>query len=212
MIADNLTKIKAELPENVSLVAVSKFHPKESILQIYNAGQRIFAESRPQELVEKHQQLPNDIEWHFIGHLQTNKIKLIIPFISLIHSVDSQKLAQTISHEAAKIGRTVDILLQVHIAQEQTKQGFSISEVENIMKNSTFAAYNGIRIVGLMGMATYTDNTEQIRKEFEKLREIYEKYNFSVLSMGMSEDYPVAIECGSNMIRIGSSIFGHREY
>lgn len=209
-VTENLLKIKDSLPENVTLVAVSKFHPSKDIEQAYQAGQRIFGESRPQEMLQKYQSLPKDIEWHFIGHLQTNKIKMIVPFVSLIHSVDSLRLAQAISEAAIKEGRVVDVLLEVHVAKEQTKQGFTPEQVDEVVAQSLSSEYNGINIVGVMGMATFTDDMNQVESEFKKLAAIYHKHNFRVLSMGMSDDYPLAISCGSNMVRVGSSIFGNR--
>lgn len=210
MIERKIEEIKKSLPMGVELVAVSKFQPKESIERAYAVGQRIFGESRPQELAEKYQALPKDIEWHFIGHLQTNKVKTIIPFVSLIHSIDSVRLAEAVSAEALRVGRVVDVLLQVHIACEETKQGFSVDEIVQIIEQKQFNSLCGMRIAGLMGMATYTDNSEQIEREFRKLSELQAKYGFRLLSMGMSEDYLIAIACGSNMVRIGSSIFGSR--
>lgn len=217
-IADNLTRIRESLPEQVTLVAVSKFHPVEVLKEAYQAGQRIFGESRPQELTAKYQELPKDIEWHMIGHLQTNKVKYIAPFVALIHSVDSLKLAQTIDKEAAKVGRTIDVLLQLHIAQEETKFGWDAAELEHFLQNGELTALEHIRIRGLMGMASLTDDMEQVRNEFRTLHNDFvtfqEKYlpAMDVLSMGMSGDYPLAIEEGATMVRIGSSIFGAREY
>ncbi|WP_071133802.1 YggS family pyridoxal phosphate-dependent enzyme [Millionella massiliensis] len=217
-IADNLTRIRESLPEQVTLVAVSKFHPVEVLREAYQAGQRIFGESRPQELTAKYQELPKDIEWHMIGHLQTNKVKYIAPFVALIHSVDSLKLAQTIDKEAAKVGRTIDVLLQLHIAQEETKFGWDAAELEHFLQNGELTALEHIRIRGLMGMASLTDDMEQVRNEFRTLHNDFvtfrEKYlpAMDVLSMGMSGDYSLAIEEGATMVRIGSSIFGAREY
>lgn len=207
MIEEQINSIKKSLPDGVVLVAVSKFQPISAIQRAYSVGQRIFGESRPQELAEKHKQLPLDIQWHFIGHLQTNKIRMIVPFVTLIHSIDSFKLAQAVSDEAVKIGRVVDVLLQIHIAAEQTKQGFNELELDDLEQ---FRLLKGIRIVGLMGMASNTDDKGVIELEFRTLKQIYEKYNFSVLSMGMSSDYQIAVQNGSNMIRVGSLIFGDR--
>lgn len=207
MIEEQINSIKKSLPDGVVLVAVSKFQPISAIQRAYSVGQRIFGESRPQELAEKHKQLPLDIQWHFIGHLQTNKIRMIVPFVTLIHSIDSFKLAQAVSDEAVKIGRVVDVLLQIHIAAEQTKQGFNELELDDLEQ---FRLLKGIRIVGLMGMASNTDDRGVIELEFRTLKQIYEKYNFSVLSMGMSSDYQIAVQNGSNMIRVGSLIFGDR--
>ena len=217
-IADNLTRIRESLPEQVTLVAVSKFHPVEVLREAYQAGQRIFGESRPQELTAKYQELPKDIEWHMIGHLQTNKVKYIAPFVALIHSVDSMKLAQTIDKEAAKVGRTIDVLLQLHIAQEETKFGWDAAELEHFLQNGELTALEHIRIRGLMGMASLTDDMEQVRNEFRTLHNDFVTFRgkylpaMDVLSMGMSGDYPLAIEEGATMVRIGSSIFGAREY
>lgn len=216
-VADNLADIRATLPERVTLVAVSKFHPVEVLREAYDAGQRVFGESRPQELTEKYNVLPKDIEWHMIGHLQTNKVKYIVPFVSLIHSVDSIKLAEVIDREAAKCGRTVDVLLQLHIAQEETKFGWDADELEHFLQNESLTALKNVRIRGVMGMASLTDNQRQVGREFEGLHDVFltlkGKYlpEMDVLSMGMSGDYPLAIEHGATMVRVGSSIFGTRE-
>lgn len=207
-ISDNFTKIRTSIPDAVTLCAVSKFQPKSSIEELYSIGHRVFGESRPQELDDKARGLPVDIEWHFIGHLQSNKVALILPFVSLIESVDSQKLIDTISKEAHKIGKTVKILLQMHIAKEQSKQGFSGEEITAILDS---APPQNIEIVGLMAMATYTNDMEQVKEEFLMLKNIFDKYpQLNTLSTGMSGDYGVAIECGSTNVRIGSSIFGDR--
>lgn len=217
-IADNLAEVRGRLPEGVTLVAVSKFHPAEALQEAYDAGQRVFGESRPQELVAKHGVLPKDIEWHMIGHLQTNKVKYIAPFISLIHSVDSMKLAEVIDKEASKVRRTIDILLQLHIAQEETKFGWDAAELEHFLQNGSFASLKNVRIRGLMGMASQTDDEGQVKREFAGLHNVFitlkGKYlpQMDVLSMGMSGDYPLAIEEGATMVRVGSSIFGSREY
>lgn len=220
-IADSLNKILATIPDNVKLIAVSKTYPPEAVMEAYNAGQRIFGESRPQELVQKYEQLPKDIEWHFIGHLQTNKVKYIVPFVHLIHSVDSIRLFKEINKEAGKTQSTVNCLLQVHIAEEESKFGFSAEELENFLNSDDFKSAGNIRICGLMGMATYTDDTEQVHKEFRGLKDLFNKLkityftnnpDFKELSMGMSGDYPIAIEEGATMVRVGSSIFGAREY
>ena len=217
-IADNLTRIRESLPEQVTLVAVSKFHPVEVLREAYQAGQRIFGESRPQELTAKYQELPKDIEWHMIGHLQTNKVKYIAPFVALIHSVDSMKLAQTIDKEAAKVGRTIDVLLQLHIAQEETKFGWDAAELEHFLQNGELTALEHIPTRGPMGKASLADGTAPVRNELRSLHNHFvtfrEKYlpAMDVLSMGMSGDYPLAIEEGATMVRIGSSIFGAREY
>lgn len=217
-VADNLAHIRATLPAGVTLVAVSKFHPAEVLMEAYQAGQRIFGESRPQELTAKYNELPKDIEWHMIGHLQTNKVKYIVSFVSLIHSVDSMRLAEAINKEAEKCRRTVDVLLQVHIAQEETKFGWDAGELEHFLQNGELTALKNIRIRGVMGMASLTDDTVQVRREFAGLHHVFvtfkKKYlpEMDVLSMGMSGDYPLAIEEGATMVRVGSSIFGARQY
>ena len=220
-ITNNLLNIKSQLPNHVTLVAVSKTKPVADLKEAYHAGQRIFGENYVQELVEKHEALPKDIQWHFIGHLQSRKVKLIAPFVSLIHGVDSLKLLEEINKQAAKNNRVIDCLLQVYIADEETKFGFDEQEINEIIASEEFKELNNIKIVGLMGMATFTDNNEQIKKEFQNLKSILDKINkesfskdainrVSILSMGMSGDYQLAIECGSTMVRIGSSIFGGR--
>ncbi|MGL4780671.1 MAG: YggS family pyridoxal phosphate-dependent enzyme [Bacteroidales bacterium] len=220
-IQDKIHSLKTELPEQVSLVAVSKFHPEESVMEAYQAGQRIFGESKVQELVPKAEHLPKDIEWHFIGHLQTNKIKYIIPFVSLIHSVDSFKLLNEINKEAQKKNRVVDCLLQFHIAEEETKFGLSPDEAKEFLSAGRLAELKNVRIVGVMGMATFSDDQHQVRKEFKSLKMIFDtlkktyfedKEYFKQISMGMSDDYTIAIEEGSTLVRIGSSIFGVRNY
>lgn len=216
-IAENLARIRAALPETVTLVAVSKFHPAEALREAYAAGQRIFGESRPQEMVAKYETLPRDIEWHMIGHLQTNKVKYIVPFVSLIHSVDSWRLAETIDREAAKAGRVVDVLLELHIAREETKFGWDVPELEHFLQDGSLTGLRNIRIRGLMGMASLTEDEEQVRREFAELHAIFEDFRkkylpqIDTLSMGMSGDYPAAIEEGATMIRVGSSIFGARQ-
>lgn len=218
MVAENLFRVKETLPAEVTLVAVSKFHPVEAIAEAYAAGQRIFGESRPQELTTKYNELPKDIEWHMIGHLQTNKVKYIAPFVSLIHSVDSLKLAEVIDEQAAKHGRVIDVLLQLHIAQEETKFGWDAAELEQILQDQTLQRLTHIRVRGLMGMASLTDHTAQVVREFAALHNVFiifkAKYlpQMDVLSMGMSGDYPAAIEQGATMVRIGSTIFGDRQY
>lgn len=218
-ISQNLNNIKSSLPEHVTLVAVSKTKPVSDILEAYNAGQRVFGENYVQELVEKQDQLPKDIQWHFIGHLQSRKAKLIVPFVSLIHGVDSLKLLQEINKQAQKKSRVIDCLLQVHIADEETKFGLDEGELEDIFQMLKQVQYNNIRVVGLMGMATFTENQNQIKKEFQFLKSLFDKYSklntdnwqLNTLSMGMSGDYELAIECGSTMVRIGSGIFGTRK-
>lgn len=220
-IAENLNKIKATLPENVKLVAVSKTKPNADIMEAYQSGQRIFGENKVQDLTLKFETLPKDIQWHFIGHLQTNKIKFIAPFISLIHAVDSFKLLKTIDKEAAKNNRVIDCLFQFHIADEESKFGLSFNKAMAILKSADFEELKNVRIVGVMGMATYTDNVEQIGNEFKTLKNIFEQLKndyfnedqyFLEISMGMSDDYKIAVEQGSTMVRIGSTIFGAREY
>ena len=220
-ITQNLTNIKSQLPAHVTLVAVSKTKPISDLLEAYEAGQRVFGENYVQELVDKHEQMPKDIEWHFIGHLQSRKAKLIVPFISLIHGVDSLKLLEEINKQALKNNRVVDCLLQVHIAEEESKFGLDEQELDEILKQvqNDSENYKNIRIVGLMGMATFTENEKQLEKEFNLLKSIFDnnsKFNaanwqLNTLSMGMSGDYKLAISCGSTMVRIGSSIFGNRK-
>lgn len=218
-LADRIHLLKEEIPQDVVLVAVSKTKPVSLIQEAYDAGQRIFGENKVQELVDKWEVLPKDIEWHLIGHLQSNKVKYIAPFVSLIHSVDSFKLLQEINKQGEKNNRVIPCLLQFHIAQEETKFGLSFEEAEEILQSREFVEMHHISIVGLMGMASFTEDEEQVRDEFRNLNNYfmilksnYFKYNpdFKVLSMGMSGDYTLAIEEGSNMIRVGSSLFGSR--
>jgi hypothetical protein len=217
-IAQNLLKIKSPLPSTVTLVAVSKTKPISDLMEAYDAGQRIFGENKIQEMVEKWEAMPKDIEWHMIGHVQTNKVKFMAPFVSLIHGVDSLKLLEEINKQAKKNNRIIDCLLQIYIAEEETKFGLDEKELNEILVSEAFKEMKNIRIVGLMGMATFTDNQEQIKKEFTHLKSIFDKTNqlltsnsqLLTLSMGMSGDYQLAIECGSTMVRIGSSIFGGR--
>lgn len=214
-IAQNLTEIKSQLPAHVTLVAVSKTKPVADLMEAYHAGQRIFGENYVQELVEKHEALPKDIQWHFIGHLQSRKVKQLAPFVSLIHGVDSFKLLQEINKQAVNNNRIIDCLLQIHIADEETKFGLDEEELNDILMSDDFKNLENIRIVGLMGMATFTENQNQIEKEFNHLKTIFDKLRtqnseLKTLSMGMSGDFPLAISCGSTMVRIGSSIFGSR--
>ncbi|MFV0521398.1 MAG: YggS family pyridoxal phosphate-dependent enzyme [Mangrovibacterium sp.] len=218
-IAENITSIKAQIPQNVCLVAVSKYKPKEDILAAYDAGQRMFGENKVQEIVAKHECLPQDIEWHFIGHLQTNKVKYIAPFISLIHGVDSWKLLKQIDKEAQKNNRIINCLLQFHIAEEETKFGLNLVEVKEMLDSDEFKKLTHIQLCGIMGMASHTDNRKQIEEEFSNLKNIFislrnEYFNddvsFKEISMGMSGDYHLAIEQGSTMVRVGSAIFGVR--
>ena len=220
IIKQNLLNIQSQLPENITLVAVSKTKPVADLMEAYNAGQRVFGENYVQELVEKHEALPKDIQWHFIGHLQSRKVKLIAPFVNLIHGVDSLKLLHEINRQALKNNRIINCLLQIHIAEEETKFGLDEQELAGIISFITQnnEIYKNIRIVGLMGMATFTENQNQIKKEFEHLKSIFDKLQnlktnncqMNTLSMGMSGDYQLAISCGSTMVRIGSSIFGGR--
>ena len=217
-IACQLSFVRSTLPEDVTLVAVSKTHPVEAIREAYDAGHRVFGESRPQELREKYEALPQDIEWHMIGHLQTNKIKYIAPFVSLIHSVDSARLAEAIQREAAKCGRTIEILLEIHVADEETKSGWEIGELMRYVGTAPFARMPDVCVRGVMGIATNTDDGAVIRRDFTELKRCFDLLQpnfgarFNVLSMGMSHDYPIAVECGSNMVRVGSLIFGERDY
>lgn len=207
----NLNTILQSIPKEVTLVAVSKTKQNSAIIEAYQIGQRIFGENKVQELVQKFEELPKDINWHMIGHLQTNKVKYIAPFVSLIHGVDSVKLLKEINKRAKQNNRVIDCLLQVHIATESTKFGFDISEVNEAIDSAN--EYQNIRIVGLMGMATFTDNKQQVIQEFSSLKTVFDTVkneHITTLSMGMSGDYQLAIEQGSNMVRVGSAIFGHR--
>lgn len=213
-IAENLKQLKKEIPEKVSLVAVSKTKSAESIQEAYNAGQRDFGENKVQEMVQKWEALPRDIQWHMIGHVQRNKVKYMAPFVHLIHGVDTQKLLLEIEKQAAKNDRVINCLLQVHIAEESSKFGFEPNEVAAVLKQNQSLSH--VNIIGLMGMATFTDDKEQIKREFQQLKSLFDELFASkpnpVLSMGMSGDYPLAIATGSNMIRVGSLIFGARNY
>jgi PLP dependent protein len=211
--------LKKELEEKqVTLVAVSKTKPVEDILELYNLGQRDFGENYVQEMVTKAGQLPKDIRWHYIGHLQTNKVKLIAPFVQLIHGVDSLKLLEEINKQGEKCGRVIDCLLQVHIAMEETKFGLNEQELDDLLKETEVELLNNVRIIGLMGMASFTEDMGKVKKEFRYLKELFDIYaklatrnsKLVTLSMGMSSDYKIAIEEGSNMVRIGSLIFGER--
>ena len=219
-ISNNITKFKAEITEKVKLVAVSKTKPNEAILEAYNTGHKIFGENKVQDLVKKYKELPKDIEWHFIGHLQTNKVKFIAPFVSLLHGIDSFKLLKKINTEAVKNERNIACLLQIHIAEEDTKFGLSKDEAISILSSDEFKSLKNINIAGIMGMASYTDDKEQIKHEFNSLTKTFNKIKsdffsvntgFKEISMGMSGDYKIAIEAGSTMIRVGSKIFGLRK-
>lgn len=217
-IAERIQSVVASLPETARLVAVSKFNPAEAVLQAYNCGQRMFGESKVQELTGKYEVLPKDIEWHFIGHLQTNKVKYIAPFISLIQSVDSLKLMKEIDAQAKKVNRVIDCLLEIHVAQEETKYGFSIEELRELFRAHAFDVFENVNVVGLMGMASNTDDEVRIREEFRLLSDFYQEMKnslapqFRELSMGMSHDYHIAVEEGSTLVRVGSFIFGERIY
>lgn len=217
-VASKISEILASLPAGVKLVAVSKFHPIEAIKEAYSVGQRVFGESRVQELTVKYEQLPKDIEWHMIGHLQTNKVRAIASFVSLIQSVDSQRLLECIDREAARCGRVIDCLLEVHVTAEQSKSGWNVDELRSYLASSAINTLKNVRIRGVMGMATYTDDMTVVRSDFERIASIKRELNpqfddsFDTISMGMSDDYPLAVECGSTMVRVGSSIFGERVY
>ena len=225
-VAERIKEVRSELPEGVTLCAVSKYHPIEAVKEAYDAGQRIFGESREQEVRLKWETLPQDIEWHFIGHLQTNKVKYIAPFISLIQSVDSERLLDEIQKQAAKIGRVIDVLLEVHIAQEESKSGFDPEELIDLLSDVNIGQrWPNVNLKGIMAMATFTDDEIQIRSEFRRLMSYYRQLlegplaqqgitaeQFAIRSFGMSEDFKIAIDEGSNMVRIGSHIFGEREY
>ena len=221
MIKDNIEKIRATLPDSVTLVAVSKTKPVSDLQEAYNANQRIFGENHALEMRDKHEALPKDIQWHFIGHLQTNKIKYIIPFVTLIHSIDSANLLEAVNKEAKKHDRVVDCLLQFHIAQEETKFGLDMEEARQLLDSEAFEAMQNVRICGVMGMATFTDDEAEIHKEFKHLKTIFDTLKteyfvdqpqFKEISMGMSDDYPIAVEEGATLVRVGSKIFGARNY
>lgn len=218
-IQENIRQIRSTLPAGVRLVAVSKYHPAEAVRAAYEAGQRVFGESRVQELEEKHTLLPADIEWHFIGHLQTNKVKYIAPYVSLIHGVDTYKLLCEIDRQGRRVGRVIPCLLQLHVAQEETKFGFTPDECLALLSAGEWRNLEHVSLRGLMGMASNTDDTEQVRREFATLARVFsqvrenffpDREEFCELSMGMSDDYPLAIEAGSTLVRIGSRIFGER--
>ena len=217
-VSERLHRILATLPEGVQLVAVSKFHPAERLEEAYNAGQRVFGESRPQEMAAKAALLPKDIEWHMIGHLQTNKVKMIAPFVSLIASIDSERLIEEIEKQAAKNNRVIDILLEVHVADEESKSGWSEEELNAYLLTGALKGMEHVRVRGVMTIATNTDDEAVIRRDFQRIKDIYESLkarfgaSFDTLSIGMSDDYPIALEYGTTMVRIGTAIFGAREY
>ncbi|MCH8553794.1 MAG: YggS family pyridoxal phosphate-dependent enzyme [Schleiferiaceae bacterium] len=216
-IQSNLNTIRKTLPPLVTLVAVSKTFPNSAILEAYESGQRVFGENKVQELVAKYEELPKDIAWHFIGHVQTNKIKYFAPFISLVHGVDREKVLKELNKEAKKNNRVIDCLLQIHIAEEDTKFGFDVEEIHQLIASKALTDYPNVRVRGLMGMATFTENQEQVAREFRGIQELFrsvkqllESPDFDTLSIGMSGDYDLAIQNGSTMVRIGSAIFGAR--
>lgn len=216
-ISENIKKYKEELGENVTLVAISKTKPNSDLLEAYEAGQRVFGENKIQEMTEKWEALPKDIQWHMVGHVQRNKVKYMAPFVSLIHAVDSLKLLKEIDKEAKKNERVISCLLQIKIAEEDSKFGLDADEAKEILASEEFSALKNIEVKGLMGMATFSDDEAKVKGEFDYLKSVYEDFkkdhpNFEVLSMGMSGDYKLALTCGSNMVRIGSAIFGERNY
>lgn len=215
-IQENYNHIKSQLPSDVQLVAVSKTHPVSAIQEVYDLGQRVFGENKVQEVSEKYPLLPKDIQWHLIGHLQTNKVKYIAEFVDTIQSVDSEKLIREINKEAAKHNRTIKVLLQVKIAEEESKFGLDINEAKDLFEQYLSGEFQNIEITGLMGMATFTDDKDQVKKEFLNLKNLFDELNqlkkLKTLSMGMSDDFPIAIECGANSVRVGSAIFGRRDY
>lgn len=215
-IKENYNAIKNQLPSTVQLVAVSKTHPASAVQEVYNLGQKVFGENKVQELMEKAPLLPQDIQWHLIGHLQTNKVKYIAPFIDTIQSVDSEKVLAEINKEAGKNNRIIKVLLQVKIAAEESKFGLDISEARDLFGKYRDGQFPNVEITGLMGMATFTDDEQQVRNEFLILKGLFDEFNqlkaLNTLSMGMSDDFPIAIECGANSVRVGSAIFGRRDY
>ncbi|MBZ9630259.1 YggS family pyridoxal phosphate-dependent enzyme [Salegentibacter sp. LM13S] len=214
-ISENIKRFKEELPEDVNLIAISKTKPVEDLFEAYETGQRQFGENKIQEMTEKWEKLPKDIEWHMVGHVQRNKVKYMAPYVSLIHAVDSLKLLKEINKEANKNVRSIDCLLQIKIAEEDSKFGISAEKAKEILDSEEFKKLDHVKVKGLMGMATFTDDEAQVKKEFEHLKSVFEDFkkeysNMSILSMGMSGDYKIAVDCGSNMVRIGSEIFGER--
>ena len=217
MISENLKNLKSKLPNEVTLIAVSKTKPVSDLMQAYNAGHKDFGENKVQEMESKWQEMPKDIQWHMIGHLQRNKVKYIAPFVSLIHAVDSLRLLKEINKQAKRNERVIDCLLQIKIAEEDSKFGMDIADATALLNSEEFQNFKNVKIVGLMGMATFTDDEKQISQEFQRLKKVFdqfkiEKSELKILSMGMSGDYKIAIENGSNMVRIGSAIFGERNY
>lgn len=220
-VKENIRKLQDSLPKGVGLVAVSKFHPVELLREAYDAGQRIFGESRAQELLQKVGQMPDDVKWHFIGHLQTNKVRAIVPYVAMIHSIDSEKLLRVVDSEAERAGRVVDVLLQLHVAQEETKYGMTAYECVAMVESGVLAELTHVRVCGVMGMATNTDDENEIRAEFRKIKQVFDLLHegclhdsdcFREISMGMSDDYQIAVEEGSTLVRVGHSIFGERQY
>ena len=220
-VKENIRKLQDSLPKGVGLVAVSKFHPVELLREAYDAGQRIFGESRAQELLQKVGQMPDDVKWHFIGHLQTNKVRAIVPYVAMIHSIDSEKLLRVVDSEAERAGRGVDVLLQLHVAQEETKYGMTADECVAMVESGVLAELTHVRVCGVMGMATNTDDENEIRAEFRKIKQVFDLLHegclhdsdcFREISMGMSDDYQIAVEEGSTLVRVGHSIFGERQY
>lgn len=220
-VKENIRTLQDSLPKGVGLVAVSKFHPVELLREAYDAGQRIFGESRAQELLQKVGQMPDDVKWHFIGHLQTNKVRAIVPYVAMIHSIDSEKLLRVVDSEAERAGRVVDVLLQLHVAQEETKYGMTADECVAMVESGVLAELTHIRVCGVMGMATNTDDENEIRAEFRKIKQVFDLLHegclhdsdcFREISMGMSDDYQIAVEEGSTLVRVGHSIFGERQY
>ena len=220
-VKENIRKLQDSLPKGVGLVAVSKFHPVELLREAYDAGQRIFGESRAQELLLKVGQMPDDVKWHFIGHLQTNKVRAIVPYVAMIHSIDSEKLLRVVDSEAERAGRVVDVLLQLHVAQEETKYGMTADECAAMVESGVLAELTHVRVCGVMGMATNTDDENEIRAEFRKIKQVFDLLHegclhdsdcFREISMGMSDDYQIAVEEGSTLVRVGHSIFGERQY